>query len=499
MMLSVSSSRIAPGIWDLEGLSQAEKQEATLLVMRLGRFTPRNHERTLWYDAKHAVQHLGIAVPQQLEEIAPVLGWPARAVDDLADRVILDGFVAPGDTWEQFGLEDIWSSNRLPLLSSMVHTSAFKYSVNFVGAIRGGSGEPDVLTPAYSATTSTGRWDPVMGRLKSFLTLTDKDQFGNVTGFILATERDVIRCKTEGKSWSVERRAHGAGRCPFVPFVHNPSVEWEFGTSRITRPVMSIAQRAIRTLLRMEVTAEFFSSPQRAVLGASESDFVDSATGKMKTGWEVTIGKLLALSRDENSGELPSVHQFAQATMQPHVEMVRADAALFSGETGIPVDTLGVIHDNPSSASGVDARYKKLNATAEKAIKSFEGQWADLMRIAVMVREGDSRAAQGLSQLSANFRPPHAPTIGEASDAIVKQVAAMPWLAESAVTLRRLGYSKAEIDELLEDKRRAQADSRLRQLVEVARAQVSGGDSNSGGGVSGSVAGLGAAGSTGSV
>ena len=137
-----------------------------------------------------------------------------------------------------------------------------------------------------------------------------------------------------------------------MPFVHNPSVEWEFGTSRITRPVISITQRAVRTLLRMEISAEFYSSPQRAVLGADESDFVDSATGQMKTGWEVTIGKLLALSRDD-SGELPTIQQFQQATMQPHVDMIRSDAALFSGETGIPVDTLGVIHDNPSSESGV--------------------------------------------------------------------------------------------------------------------------------------------------
>lgn len=464
------SVKIAPGIWDSAELSQAEKSEATLLVMRLGRFSSRNVDRTLWYDAKHTVEHLGIAVPAQLEEVAPVLGWPARAVDDLSERVILDGFVAPGNAWESFGLDKIWSDNRLPLLSSMVHTSTFKYAVTFVAAIQGGEGEPEVLTPSYSATTSTGRWDAVRGRLSSFLTLTDKDRYGQVTGFILMTADSIIKCKADDRGkWSVERRAHKAGRVPVAVFVHNPSVEWEFGTSRITRPVMSITQRAVRTLLRMEVSAEFYSSPQRAVLGADESDFQDSATGAMKTGWEVTIGKLLALSRDEETGNLPEVHQFAQASMQPHVDMIRSDAALFSGETGIPIDTLGVVHDNPSSAEGVEARYKKLNAAAEKSIKCFEGAWADLMRIAVMVREDSPTAADGLTKLSANFRPPHEPTVGEASDAMVKQVAAIPWLAESTVTLRRLGYSKAEIDELLADKRRAEASSRIAGLVEAAR------------------------------
>lgn len=465
----VSSTRIAAGLWDSNELSQQEKQEATLLAMRMGKFASMNRERTLWYDAKHTVEHLGIAVPQQLEEVAPVLGWPARSVDDMAERTILDGFVAPGDTWSSSGLDKVWSDNRLPLLASMVHTSAYKYAVSFAAAIRGGDGEPDVLTPAYSATTSTGRWDSIRGRLSSFLTLTDKNVFGQVSGFALFTPEAIIKCVLVDGRWTVDRRAHNIGRVPVVPFVHNPSVEWEFGTSRITRPVISITQRAVRTLLRMEISAEFYSSPQRAVLGADESDFVDSATGQMKTGWEVTIGKLLALSRDD-SGELPTIQQFQQATMQPHVDMIRSDAAMFSGETGIPVDTLGVIHDNPSSASGVDARYKKLNAGAEKAIKGFEGSWADLMRLAVMVRDDDPKAADDLSQMSANFRRPHEPTVGEASDAMVKQVTAIPWLAESTVALRRLGYTKAEIDELLADKRRVDASSRVAQLVESAKA-----------------------------
>lgn len=470
----ILAPRLAAGLWDNDQLTQKEKQEATLLVMRLGRFARMNRDRTLWYDAKHAVEHLGIAVPPQLEEVAPVLGWPARSVDDLAERTILDGFVSPGDSWEKSGLDAVWSDNRLPLLSTMVHTSAYKYAVTFSAAIRGGDGEPDVLTPAYSATSSTGRWDAVRGRLSSFVTLTDRNSFGAVTGFAFFTDEATIHCKLVDNRWVVDRRPHRVGRVPVVAFVHNPSVEWEFGTSRITRPVISITQRAVRSLLRMEVSAEFYSSPQRAVLGAQESDFVDSETGAMKTGWEVTIGKLLALSRDPETDELPTVQQFQQASMQPHVDMIRSDAALFSGETGIPVDTLGVIHDNPSSAAGVDARYKKLNAAAEKAIRCFEGTWADLMRLSVMVRDDDSRAADGLSQLSANFRKPHEPTVGEASDAMVKQVAAIPWLAGSVVTLRRLGYTKAEIDELLADKKKADASSRITQLVDAARALRSG-------------------------
>lgn len=478
---------LAHGLWESQFLTAAEKEEVHFLLRQMVRVAPRNTTRTLWYEAKNVVEHLGIAVPETLETIAPVLGWSARAVDDVAERTILDGFVAPGDAVAAAGLDDVWSDNKLPLLSSQVHTSTYKYSVTFVAAVPGGPGERPVIIRAYSATTSTGRWSDLHGRLSSFLTLSSKDVFGRVNGFVLFTSEAIIACTLVAGTWTVDRRTHKAGRPPVVAIIHNPSVENAFGTSRITRPVMSIGQRAVRTLLRMEVSAEFYSSPQRAVLGADESDFVDSATGKMKTGWEVTIGKLLALSRGDD-GELPEVHQFQQATMQPHVEMIRSDAALFSAETGIPVDTLGVIHDNPSSAEGVDARYKKLNAAVGTALLSFGEGWADVMRLAVIMRDDDARAADGLRQLSANMRPPHLASFGEASAAVAQQVGAIPWLAETTVVLRRLQYSKAEIDEMLQEKQRAGASSRIAQLVEAARGLRTDGNTAAGGGVQDSVA-----------
>lgn len=466
--LGVERSSIAfAGDLSKAGLSSAELNEARSLARRLSVVLPRNKERTLWYEAKHAVQHLGIAVPKQLESVAPVVGWPARAVDDLSERCVLDGMVAAGDAWESLALDDVWADNRMPLLSTQVQTSAFKYSVTFVAPILGGDGETPVMVRAYSATTSTGRWSATHGRLESFFTVTGKDLLGAVTGFILVTDEAHLICDLIDGKWVVDRRTHPAGRCPVSVIVHNPSVENAYGTSRITRPVMSIAQRAVRSLLRMEVTAEFYSSPQRAVLGADESDFVDAETGQMKTGWEVTIGKLLALGRDEE-GNLPTVQQFQQASMQPHVDMVRSDAAMFSGETGIPVDTLGIIHDNPSSAEGVNARYQKLNAAAEKANLSFGDGWADVMRLAVILRDGDARAADDLRGLTANYRPPHTPSIGEASNAMVQQISAVPWIGETTVALRRLGYSASEIQEMNSDRRR----SGVSQLVEQLRGGV---------------------------
>src|SRR3546814_7117471 len=67
----------------------------------------------------------------------------------------------------------------------------------------------------------------------------------------------------------------------------------------------------MRTMRRTEVGAEFFNAPQRYALGADEDAFTD-ANGNPVPAWTIMLGRLLALSRDED-GELPQVGQFARS------------------------------------------------------------------------------------------------------------------------------------------------------------------------------------------
>ena len=57
------------------------------------------------------------------------------------------------------------------------------------------------------------------------------------------------------------------------PLVYRPSLDRPFGKSRITRAVMSITDSAVREALRTEVSAEFFTTPQKYLLGADEELF----------------------------------------------------------------------------------------------------------------------------------------------------------------------------------------------------------------------------------
>lgn len=435
----------------IPGLSEAEHQTLWLLHARLRAKRGINEKRSLYHDAKQVVQHLGIAIPPALQTVETVIEWPATAVEALENRIDLDGFVVPGASAADLGLDVIWDENQLGLEAVQAHTSALKYGPSFLAVLAGGEGEPDVVIRTLSATATTGLWDANLRRLSAVLSVTGTDNLG-LKEFILYLPDVVITATRDGSSWSVDRAEHSLGRCPVALLPFKPSPESPFGRSRITQGVMTTTDRAVRTLLRMEVSAEFYSAPQRYILGADQSAFQDAA-GNTLPGWAALVSSVLAIGRDE-SDEVPTVGQFPQLTMQPHMDMVRSDAAVFAGMTKIPVNMLGIIHDNPASDAAMHTAYLALNKEAERAHIPFGYGWVDAMKMAVEIRDGADEA-RALVGLRAKWRNPATPTKGEASKAVVEQVTAGILPPDSEVTLEQLGYDDVTIQRLLADRRRA--------------------------------------------
>lgn len=447
----------------IPGLSNDEQASLDRLWAALAAKKKINDKRSLYHDAKQVVQHLGIAIPPALQTVETVIEWPATAVEALENRIDLDGFVIPGASTADLGIDQIVDDNMLMLESVQAHTSALKYGPSFMAVLAGDAGEPEVLMRTLSATSTTGIWDANRRRLAAVLSVTGSDNAG-LKEFILYLSDVVITASRDGKKWTIERAPHTLGRCPVALLPFKPSPESPFGRSRITQGVMTTTDRAVRSLLRMEVSAEFYSAPQRYVLGADASAFQDAA-GNTLPGWAALVGHVLAIGRDED-GEVPSVGQFPQLTMQPHMDMVRSDAAVFAGMTKIPVNMLGIIHDNPASDAAMHTAYLALNKEAERAHIPFGYGWVDAMRMAIEIRDGKA-AADALVGLRAKWRNPATPTKGEASKAVVEQVNAGILPPDSEVTLEQLGYDDVTIQRIIADRRRASAGARLQSLVAV--------------------------------
>jgi len=444
----------------IEAPRQADESKLYKLLNQWAAKRARNVLRTVYAEGKNALQDLGISLPPQMRNVELVLGWPMKAVQVLAARIVFDGFVIAGAEQDPFGLSDWLTDNNADAVLPQAFQSSLIHSVAFLTVTPGGPGEPDVLLLPKSAREATGLWDPRTNSLTDGLSVTATDDLGFPTQFVWYA-RDHVTTFTrnsEGK-WSSESQGNPLGRVWMEPLPFRPDLERPFGRSRVSRAVMSLTDAGLRTLARSEAHAEFFASPQRYALGLDEEAF-----GSKKDRWDAVMSRFLSISRDEN-GDLPTLGQFSQMSMQPHFDHLRTLAALFAGETSVPLNSLGIVQDNPSSAEAIYAAKEDLVIEARAATDVWGGALRRAAVTAVMMRDGLTEPPAELRGLRAKWRNPATPSVVSASDALVKQVTAMPWLAESEVALEMLGYDDATITRLLSDKRRAQAGSVLNQVL----------------------------------
>src|SRR5690625_181993 len=96
----------------LPNVSDDEDRTINRLLEQLERRSPRNQLRANYYDGKRALQQLGYTIPPKYKQLAIVLGWSAKAVDLLARRCKLDGFVWPDGDLEALGMREVWDANH---------------------------------------------------------------------------------------------------------------------------------------------------------------------------------------------------------------------------------------------------------------------------------------------------------------------------------------------------------------------------------------------------
>lgn len=451
-------------------LTHDEQSSLNALLKQLRDKAPRNAMRAAYYDGRNAVKDLGISTPPSMRRLAVVLGWSAKAVDILNRRCNLDGFVIPGLSTADVGVDELWTSNFLRTESSQAGVSSLIHSTAFLITTQGdvASGESPVLITAKDAQSATGEWDRRRRSLKSCLSIIDTDEDGNPSEMVLYLDGlNVIMTKSLG-AWKVERRRHNFG-VPVEPLVYQPRLGRPFGSSRISRAVMSLHDSALRTIVRSEVSAELYSVPQRVLLGADESAF-KNADGTMKTAWQAVLGKVWAVGRDED-GNVPSVEQLAAATQQPHVDQLRAWAQLFAGETSIPLASLGISGDaNPTSADAYDAGRDDLIAEAEGTTDGWSEAWNRTILSGLRMLNGWDDVPAEVQSITPKWRSPLTLSRAAAADAAGKTLDKFPWLAESELGLELYGFDRTFIDRAMAEKRRLQGRVALSALQQAAAA-----------------------------
>lgn len=455
------SVSLIPAGHNTDLLTDDEKNTADGLLTKLQSYSESNDRQAAYYEGKQKVRDLGIAIPPHLTSIMTVVGWPATVVDVLDERLEHDGWIVPDG--RDLGVSDILDANLLHNEWSGAHIESLIHGVSFGVAGSGGRGEPNPLVTFEAPTRMTVSWDRRRRQVTEALLVSTAGDTDEVTGATLWVEGQVIELDRKGGDWTVtDRKANQLRKPPVVRFVNRPRTGAELGRTEISRAVRAYTDNAIRTVLGMEVSREFFAAPMLWLLGADESAFVD-ADGNPKSAWETYIGRIKAITPSED-GKNPDVKSFSGSSPAPFIEQLKGLAQMLAAEAGMPTSYLGMVTDNPPSADSVRALESRLIKRAERRQATFGPDEGQLMRLAIWIRD---RQDPGVTPLP-DWKDAATPTRAAAADEATKLVAAGVLPATSEVTQKRVGLSERDRRVLADDLRRQRSTRTLEVLAAAA-------------------------------
>ena len=428
------------------------------LVKKLSGHDSKNAELERYYEGKNRLKDLNISVPPSLRLVDSVVGWAGTAVDVLEERLDLEGYIGG----EGLGLNDIFRANDLDLEASLGHKDALIYGKGFVVVGKGMEGEADPLITIETPKKMTATYDLRTRRLTAAL-LVNRDDYGKPLGGSLYLRNQTIYFDAFHNDFTeVARDIHNLGRVPVSPLVNNPRSGDPDGRSEITKAVRSYVDSAMRTLLGAEVAREFYSSPQRFILGADEAIFQDS-DGNPLNPWSVIQGRVLGVPYNEDGGVMPQVGQFSSNSPAPYFEQIRQYAQMIAAETAIPSSYLGFQTDNPSSADAIRQMESRLVKRAERRQRQFGRTWSEVAKLSLLVRDGV--IPEEANNIRPIWRDASTPTRAAAADEAVKLISVGVLTPDSEITYNRLGFTDADKQQLMLEKSAIASSNLINSLL----------------------------------
>jgi hypothetical protein len=458
------------------GLSADEQRLLNHLAGELNAKRPRNLLRQRLYDNKDVARRIGDSIPARYFRMGMVLGWTGKAVDGLGRRCTLERFVWPDGDLADLGAQTVWDDNNLrseinsAKVSSLIHGPAFL--VNTTGM----DGEPKSLIHVRDAVSATGDWNPRRRRMDNLLSVIDRDESDAIIDFALYLDGLTITARKDGGRWEVEHQDHPWG-VPVEAMVYKPRVGRPMGASRITRPLIGLQQSAVRDLIRLEGHMDVFSFPDFWLLGAVAKD-VKGADGANVAAMAAALGRIRGIpdlpaddpnARDNNL-DRADIKQFPASAPTPNLATLNAKAKLFARESSLPDSALAITDfANPTSADSYDASQYELIAEAEGTVDDWSPAVNRSHARALAILNGETEIPAEWQTIESKWRDPRYISRSAQADAGMKQLTAIPWLADSEVGLELLGLNDQQIKQAMSDKRRAQGQRTLDQIAALAK------------------------------
>lgn len=365
-----------------------------------------------FYDMKNLTFDFGISSPPELKYWNSVVGWCAKGVDALADRLDIRAFRE-----DVFDLAQIYDLNNKDILFDSAMLGALISACDFIYISEDSTGFPRLQV--IDGGNATGWIDPITGLLNEGYAVLERDQSGNPTKEAYFTY-EYTAYYENGRL--VDSRANKAPYPCLVPIIYRPDAMREFGHSRISRACMSIVGSALRTIKRSEISAEFYSFPQKWVTGVD-------ANAEQMDKWTAAMSAMMKFGLNEDGQDHVKLGQFIQQSMTPHVEQLKMFASLFAGEVGLTLDDLGFPQSNPSSYDAIKAAHENLRLAAKRAQKCFGIGFINAGYLASCIRDNYKYQRTQLANTKILWTPvfpADVSMLGSIGDAIGKIGAIMP-------------------------------------------------------------------------
>ena len=458
----------------------------------------RNATLRTYIEMKNATKDLGISIPPDLTHVNSVVGWADKAMRVRVVRSKFQGYVFEGK--QDRRLDMLARRNRLASKYSMGCRGALTYGCSAMTVMRGATRrQPPVMVRNFSANQAVMLWDKDEDGIGCGLAAVGTDRRGVANRYVLHEPDAVLTfARSDGDEWSCVVEPHRMGLPLMVPLIYDADPDRPLGHSVITPELMGIIDKAMRDVLRMEVGAEFFTAPQRYILGAdpdlfsveqveedtrevlgdADEDETDG-TGRRPAPTDprkmmrAYLGAFLALTRDTN-GDVPQVGQFAAGDAGNFIQVFENDAQRFSGATNVPLGQLGVLSNTYTSSQALDAANDPLVLEVEAINARMRESMEEVARLVMALDRDVGYDALDDREMGviAQYMDPAQPTISATADAWTKIGAADKSIVGTRVWYEGLGLSKATIDRIMAARDQQASIELLNEIAE----QLAGGE-----------------------
>jgi hypothetical protein len=392
-----------------------------------------------------------------------VMNWPRIIVKAVVERLRVEGFRLAGEERPLEELHALWQASNMDRQSSLAHIDVLVHGRCF-GMVWTGPTAPRLSMESAREVTAT--FDPETGLIREALKAFELDGTGRPQRANLYLSDRVEKYRQANGGWQlVETLPHDLGRPPVVLFSNEGRLGQPGGESDLA-DVIPVADAVNKLATDMMVSAEYHAMPRRWITGmqvapAGTPEHERDREIMRQYLTEAEAGRYNSLPPGTNTG------QYTEASLDNFVGAIRMLTEHLAALGKMPPHALGINTANPASADAIRSSEAGLVRRTEFKQPSLGESYEDLMRLAVLVRDGV--VPESMNSLETIWASAETPTVAQLMDAALKGT-------QGQIITRRqaredLGYTQVQIARMeAEDARAALGTVRV-QIDEARRLQ----------------------------